>query len=83
MADSKEEKFILTSNLSSLDYDKFKEILIEAIDRLNNLQNVSNVFDDQNSFNAACFICMSMSNFKDFYKCYDSKNCADRGCCTS
>jgi cell division FtsZ-interacting protein ZapD len=78
MSVTEEEKFVFMTYYSLTD-DKFKEILIEAIDRLNNLENVIKVFDDQNSFNAACFVCLTAAykSKKEIYECFDSKNCAD------
>ena len=78
MSVTEEEKFVFMTFYSLADY-QFKEILIEAIDRLNSLENVTKVFNDQNSFNAACFVCLTTAykSKKEIFECIDSKNCAD------
>jgi hypothetical protein len=79
----KNVKFIFYYKNQHLDInaiEEFKKQNIQAIDYLNRLDNVPKVFEDQNAFNAVCFICLTIIYIKkiELYKeeTVDSKDCA-------
>ena len=61
-----------------MDYDQLKIVASEAIDLLKQLDHVSKVFEEQNAFNAICFIGYIMRGEakEDLYKIFDLKNCS-------
>ena len=80
MADSEKSepvKFIYTTYLNK-PINEIKEILSQAIDFLNGLDHISKVFEDQNGFNAFCFITYSLAyQTKLACEILDTKHCAD------
>ena len=71
------KKFIFNTH-SNKPINELKEILSQAIDYLNGLDSVSKVFEDQNGFNAFCFLTYAIAYKSKFvYEFLDSKNFVD------
>ena len=82
MSDSKE---IQSNNFLFMDYysksdNEFNAKLVEALDYLNGLDNLSNIFEEDNyGYDAFSFVCYTTAykSCKQNFECFDLKECAN------